>query len=246
MRKAKKVLTFLFFFQILITQVFAAPILRKRAEPTNYTTSIIIPCVARHFKHLEGLLQSYEQQTVVPNEVVISLSDIETMNPHDVTVLENYPWKFALKIIKNEGKRSAGENRNLACSQVTSDIILCQDADDLPHPQRVELVKYAFENYQVDFLLHRWLEDSDSFPLLKKEEVPITLIIKFDVLGGYCGGNPCLSKKVCRELKWPDSSIPGEDRDFNILVFKHFRNRVFLDANIYKYRYRLSSFNPNN
>ena len=39
------------------------------------TVSIIVPCHPKHAQHIESLLRVYEQQTVLPDEVVVSFSN---------------------------------------------------------------------------------------------------------------------------------------------------------------------------
>ena len=38
-------------------------------------TTVCVPCYAPHFKFVEELIDAYEQQTVQPDELVISLSE---------------------------------------------------------------------------------------------------------------------------------------------------------------------------
>ena len=127
------------------------------------TTSIVIPCVPQHFGHIFGLLYQYEHQTCIPDQIVISLSESECMSDEEFLFVENYHWPFELKIIKNHGKRSAGENRTIGSEHSCGDLILLQDADDIPHPQRVEIVKYIFEHYFIDHLMHSFFLEFDEW-----------------------------------------------------------------------------------
>lgn len=215
----------------------------------NLTTTVMIPCVARHFKHLHELLNLYANQTEIPNEIVISLSDVETLNEEDVLALENAPWPFSVKIIKHIGKKSAGENRNIAAKNASGDILICQDADDIPHPQRIEIVKYIFENYEVDHLLHPWIENNVPFETYEKEKIKVTTVELFQDLAHSLRlhqGNPCLARYVVKKVKWPNGFEIAEDRRFTAQVYKAFKHKVIIDAPIYKYRWNLSSFNPEN
>ena len=139
---------FLFIFLIFSVQGSAKTIVKREfTEPLK--TSIIIPCAGAHFQHLNVLLQSYEHQTCLPDEVVISLSSTEELNISEIDTMENNAWPFKIKILRTFGKQSAGLNRNIASSHATGDIFIYQDADDIPHPQRVEIVKFLFENYFI-------------------------------------------------------------------------------------------------
>src|ERR1700722_12940871 len=94
----------------------------KRKTPKVMTTSVAIPCCGKHFQLLYPLLQSYSTQTVVPDEVVISLSDVEQLYKESVDRLDKYAWPFPLKIIRKEGRESAGQNRNIAAEHCKNDV----------------------------------------------------------------------------------------------------------------------------
>src|SRR3990167_5690905 len=70
---------------------------------------------------------------------------------------------FKTKILCFQGKQSAGKNRNIACSHAEGDILIAQDADDIPHPQRIEIIKYVFENYATEHLLHSYFVGEKPF-----------------------------------------------------------------------------------
>jgi hypothetical protein len=240
---------FLSLFSLNADIVFTS--VTKRKTPTEMTTSVIIPCVAKHFKHLSKLLTAYENQTYLPDQIVISLSEIEQLEENEIAALANYPWAFRLSVLRQFGKKSAGQNRNLACKEADGMLILCQDADDLPHPQRVEIVKYLFEHYIIDHLLHGWIPEGKSFIPYVKELVQIK---KFDAYWDAINsstldlqnGQICLLKEVANTVQWNDSFGPGEDLEFNQHVYSHFENTVVAYAALCLYRNSLSSFLPNN
>lgn len=109
------------------------------------TSGVAVPCYYKHFKYLHGLLKSLEQQTRLPDEVVISLSQIENLTQDEMDALEFYPWPFSVKIIRREGIFMEGSNRTTAARNISSDVVICIDADDIPHPQRVEAIMQLFE-----------------------------------------------------------------------------------------------------
>ncbi len=108
---------------------------------THLKTSIIIPCHPRHACHLYDLISLYEEQTVLPDEIVISLSQSNQVSEEIIHNIESTPWAFSVKLLKSDKKLYAGQNRNRACDKAAGDIFICQDADDLPHPQRVEIIQ---------------------------------------------------------------------------------------------------------
>jgi glycosyltransferase involved in cell wall biosynthesis len=108
------------------------------------TSSVAIPCYYKHFKYLPSLLTSLTQQTCLPDEVVISLSQVEQLTNEEIDLLEVGPWPFQVKIIRRVGVFMEGSNRTTAAKHCSSDVVLCVDADDIPHPQRVEAVLQLF------------------------------------------------------------------------------------------------------
>ena len=45
-------------------------------------------------------------KTQLPDEVIISLSDVELLSQNEIKSLESFIWPFILKIIKKEGRIS--------------------------------------------------------------------------------------------------------------------------------------------
>ncbi len=118
------------------------------------TASVAIPCYYKHFPYLTDLLQHLAHQTQVPEEVVIALSQVEELDSSLIDELEGYSWPFHLLVLRREGVFMEGANRTLAASTASQEIVLCIDADDIPHPQRVEAVCAFFDRVQeADFVL---------------------------------------------------------------------------------------------
>ncbi len=243
-------------FLCCLSPVFCALPPEKYPERQHMRTSVVVPCCQKHFKHLRGLLQYYTEQTQLPDEVVISLSDVEQINREEIDNLEHLSWPFILKIIKSEGRKSAGDNRNIAVAHCSNEVVLCQDADDIPHPQRVEIVKFVFENYHVDHLMHLYLFDrilgpEARFSLYVPEEVELVHYSiysgdPFNTLNrwgyGVHNGNICISKELGLQYKWDTRFWHGEDVDFNVDVYNRPFRTIVVRAPLLFYRYGLSSF----
>jgi glycosyltransferase involved in cell wall biosynthesis len=233
--------------------IFSAlpPIIRDTKQETS--TSIAIPCCGKHFKHLNELLHHYAKQTQLPDEVVISLSDVECIPSDASDSLEAFSWPYRLKLIKNIGKRSAGENRNIAAMHCSNDVIIFQDADDLPHPQRIEIVKFLFDNYEVDHVMHLYNFPDLHIPLFVKEEIECvhdafieSPLFTYTVDGVSCyitNGNICISKKL-RKYKWKSDFTDGEDISFNRFIYDSPIRTAVLLVPLLIYRHSLSSFRP--
>ena len=59
--------------------------------------------------------------------------------------IENMKYPFKVIYIFHKECKYAGDNRNCACEKASGDIFITQDADDIPHPQRIEIIKYMFK-----------------------------------------------------------------------------------------------------
>lgn len=216
----------------------------KTATCTAITTSIIIPCAPCHAKYLYELLNLYEIQTIPPDEIVISLSESEKINPDLIQKIQSKSWLFPVNLLLSPNKMYAGQNRNNACLNAQGDILICQDADDIPHPQRTEVIKYLFEKYQLDHLAHGYNLNNDSLSCLYEniEKIPFRLTNqKFNIINHPIqNGNIAISRSVFNKIKWSNKQRK-EDIEFNQKVYKNFKNLLVVEAPLYLYRRYLSS-----
>ncbi len=211
-------------------------------ESQGLTSSVAIPCYYKHYKYLPVLLKSLTAQTRLPREVVISLSQVEELNEEDLTGLEKGAWPFHVKIIRRVGVFMEGSNRTTAARCCSGDIILCMDADDIPHPQRIEAVLQLFETYpDADMVLcgHAYcpgeaivcepsipfftadefyelrfeLGDQTWFPLYAKSD-----LMKWST--GVHNGSPSLRRRVIEQgIFWTDLKN-GADLQFNTTLIE--------------------------
>jgi|GEM_PF-1087471 hypothetical protein len=243
---------FLGLFLLACVTLLGEERIAKRDSPIMLKTSVIIPCVAFHFCHLESLLQCYAMQTYAPDEVVIFLSDIKSLDngTQRICALKNQAWPFSLVILEQRERRSAGVGRNIACAHSSGDLILTQDADDIPHPQRVEVVKYLFENYKIDHLIHRWIPEGENFknydtlmPSLHSFQNYDEINQAFDYVHN---GNICFLSKITQTLRWEDDLTADHDVQFNREVYARFKSCAFLPWDLILYRPHLSAFHQYN
>ncbi len=226
------------------------------SQEISLKTSVIVPCYYGHFKHIEELLHYLEKQTVLPDEVVISLSEINKVPIAQLIQLKSLSFHFPVKIIGHEEKLLAGANRNSACEIAIGDIFICNDADDIPHRQRIEIIKYFFEHYDVDMIIHNLILDPECPPVwysstansyfgeYNNANIPWTLLGWYDQIYSFPyhhNGNIAIRKKVFEKLKWPNDIRVGEDDLFNRQCFDMFRKTAVLDVNLIMYRQQLSS-----
>lgn len=211
-------------------------------------TSVIVPCHPKHAKYLYELLKAYEKQTNLPDEVVISISEVSQVDPSIIESLRTGPWHFHLKLILSEHKQLAAKNRNIACKNATGEIFICQDADDLPHPQRIEIVKYFFGKLnQLDFLLHEFVYNNND-GIQKIKNIDDFNFLKYSYIHTYheawvvsyiLFGQPALHRRVFEKIQWPDIPI-DEDNSFDNKVITSFKNCIMVRCPLYIYRKELS------
>jgi len=224
--------------------------IEKRVIPLSLTTSVIIPCHYKHAQYLPALLQSLADQSEVPSEVIISLSESNRVSENIMETLALSSYPFYLLVIPFVEAVSEGRNRNCACAYAKGDVFICQDADDLPHPDRIKVIKYFFETYHVDHLIHSYIIDRD------KKRLPV--VENFDdirsfhtsdyknlnKIGSACWANGpiAIRREVFDAIHWEEAFSPGCDVVFNKLVYSRFPGTVLLDISLYIYRNRLSSY----
>jgi len=114
------------------------------------TIGLAICAYKGHIPHLERLFASIEAQTRKPDMVVVSCSSTE---PHEIPYSPE-SYSFPLSLYTHSEKRNCAQNRNDAASKLTTDIISFMDADDIMHPQRIEIILNSFTTYDVCLFLH--------------------------------------------------------------------------------------------
>jgi len=237
-------LSVIFFFCLNLTAASRSTSC-KREKPCSFTTSVIVPCHHRHAIHLHDLLKCYSEQTLLPDEIVISVSGIDDIDADVIESVENENWPFNLIIIKHSRSRSAGANRNCACKHSLGDILICQDCDDIPHPQRVEIIKYVFDHYDISHLLHKIQGNSDFKHHDDISHIPFSITSSYSIkplAQGYGHGVSSILKKVWEQVQWTGGIRVGEDVDFNNRVYEKFSNNMMVGERLYLYRNQLSSF----
>jgi glycosyltransferase involved in cell wall biosynthesis len=115
---------------------------------------VAIPCFIKHIDYCYKLLDSINVQTRLPDQVIVSCS---SSKPEDFVKRE---YKFPLTIITSEERKNASQNRNIAASNLDTDIISFIDGDDIMHPQRLEVIENAFKQ-NVHAVLHSFFENDE-------------------------------------------------------------------------------------
>ena len=157
-------------------------------------TSVVIPATSGNFGYLNCILRHYEDGSVRPDEVVISISNANLLNEEDIDELENkFSNSFELKIIRHNKTMIQGPNRDAVTTEATGDIIISNDADDIPHPQRVEIIRNTFLKNDIVHLNHAYQTNQD-FIFINEGEV--TLMGCSDVFNHHFPNcDPSVSKR---------------------------------------------------
>lgn len=114
---------------------------------------IAIPCYHGHIKQLYELLESIQNQSRIPDQVVVSCSSFTKKD-----FFEKKVYSFPLEIIFSEEKKNAAQNRNIAINYLSNmDFISFFDADDLMSVQRIEFLEKVIEMENPDIILHNFV-----------------------------------------------------------------------------------------
>lgn len=228
-------------------------ILRMRQERVHVTTSVLVPCVPKHLQYMEDLLTAYTQQTVLPDEIVISLAEVQKTDPNELGKIKAFPWPFKLHIIEHDRKVSEGENRNIGSDYSSGDVLLFQDADDLPHPQRIEIIKYLFENFYVQHIYHGYIDELTN----PNEKFEAYDLMRLDAFYAYQhvyqvgkralhNGSVCFSRDIANQYRWVEGFRISTDSEFNQKIYKNVHDKVILVNPLVLYRHNYSTYHGTN
>jgi len=173
---------------------------------------VAIPCFIKHIGKCHELLESINQQTRLPDQVVVSCS---SSKPDDFF---HRDYKFPLCIITTETKQNTGQNRNAAAKLLDTDIITFIDADDLMHPQRLEIIEKAIEG-GADIVLHSFFhgkECEQPFPFIHDYQIQTDVLdqcftgcIKFknnNPIGRIHHAQPSVPRHIFKKVQFPEDS----------------------------------------
>ena len=206
--------------------------LDKRKHKTTLGISVVVPCAQSHVPHLAGLLQALHAQSRKPDQIVFATSGCK------VTDLPQLDAQF----VHSTERRTAGANRNRGADAALGEVVIYQDADDVPHPQRVEIVAALFEKYEIDHLMHFY--DRGAAPL---QELTLKKAAKYTgyhkrLVGGVTHGNPAVARALVGAVRWPEYPQIGEDLEYNTRVYEHTKRTAVTELPLLTYRQYLSSF----
>ena len=236
----------------------------KNIDISDTKLSLGIPCYNKHIPYLYELVESINQQSNYPDEIVISLSSVDNELGNKVfeklETLTNIPIVF----IHTYNKQHAGQNRNVCIENSSYDIISFIDADDFMHYQRIEIIKKLMTYYpDLLSLMHGYSYNKKIKNRVYKYElgksiwdrnqknghIPILLCENGQRCGVYSKfyvvhGHMTIRRKVYNKVKYSAQEL-GEDAIFNKTIVKEFgrSDNTMLHINLVLslYRRNLSS-----
>lgn len=130
--------------------------------------SVCIPCIQEHVYLLDRCIKSIYNQTYLPFEVVISISNItggcESIfyaQRYVEELLMQYRDRLNILITYTKQQQYAGENRNKCIKIATGDIISFIDADDIMYSNRLNTIVTIFKVYPKCMgILHLFTENN--------------------------------------------------------------------------------------
>lgn len=222
--------------------------------------SLVIPSTPNHFKYLDCIIQNYLNGTVKPDEIIVSISNSHQINS---SLIENLEKKYGeiygnLKIIKHVRTIQEGPNRGEGTKISQHELISYHDSDDIPHPQRIEIIKYFFEKFDILHLNHSYRFET-GFDFIDKDSIkyisPVDLYNShfgenntfttrpldlypdpnnksYGCMSGFCvcGGPTTIRRNVLEKIFWNDERILSYDYDFCMDVLFTFKKSMIIDS----------------
>lgn len=205
--------------------------------------TVVIPCIPKHFLMIKSLLRRLGEQSKIPEEVIISLSEYEKIDTNFLSEVENTNYLFKLLIIKHKEKKTPGENRQYGSEKASNDHIIYQDADDIPHPQRLEILEHIFNKYDANHITHlltrtsRGLQNIHNVKNITAHKWKVRSSIKGSATSA---GNIGINKRVLEKVSWTNHKL-GEDTRFTDKVLSEYDNCYRLGIILLLYRTQFSS-----
>ena len=211
-----------------------------------------MPCIHKHAHLLANLVEEIDRQTRKPDEIVIASSGCEAPSlPRHV------------RLLHSTTACTAGQNRNRGSEAATGTLLIYQDADDLPHPQRVEILAGLFERYEIDHLMHGYIYTrgqtwSIGYPRGQSDhrpmpiELPSISLRKAVKKSEYrreplrttlvSNGEVAILRSTWATVHWPERPGAGLDQEFNQRIFGLSRRTVTTRLPLIVYQHHYSSF----
>lgn len=206
-------------------------------------TSVLVPCAGAHVARLPELISALRSQTRKPDEIIVAASGCKVS---DLAAID-------VDVVHSPRPLSAGANRNRAAAIASGDVFIYQDADDLPHSQRVEIIAGLFEAYAIDHLMHYFYYREGAASQFSLEEAASSSEYysglmrevrryRKGLVEYVTNGNVAVSRAIARAVPWPEHFKVGEDQQFNRAVYARTKRTVVTPLPLLTYRQNFSTF----
>jgi hypothetical protein len=125
--------------------------------------SVVIPCDSKHLHNMQYVFDMMLKSTRIPDEVVVRFSSMGSVpiKASSAVIQEGQRLFKEFKYACLNTPEYSGPNRQVASEMATGDLIIYQDADDLPHYRRFELIDKYFEQTGCMHLNHAYYHNTE-------------------------------------------------------------------------------------
>lgn len=225
---------------------------------SQLSTCVVVPSVPEHVSHLDDLFDSVASQTVLPDKVVVALSETDSQTCNFLeTEFRNKFTDIDIKFDCVDQKAFSATNRNRGSHEChAQDLIAFMDADDIMHPKRVQLARDMIARYDADALAHTYSSEIAHVSGNEKVHMPddvrrqheIQLLnngpIHFENVAIH-HGHPTVRREVFEREKQDDSERYRRSEDSEYLRRLTDKNYgvMFVESPLSVYRSHLSAEN---
>ena len=190
--------------------------LRALPKASPVKVAVVIPCTASHVRFLAGIMKLLTSQTSPPDEIVLAVSGVNDAVAKTLRST-NFGPRVRMDVVKI--RQNASQNRNRGTRASKGDVIVYQDADDLPHPQRIEVVRHLFSRYDVQHLMHAYARPTDAAwnqpRVVQSSGREATYAQGYQYRPGLTNGNCVVARRLAERVPWPENVDRGQDVIFN-------------------------------
>ena len=185
------------------------------------------------------------------NEIIVVCNGINSKHKLEINEKKNFfnlNNEKRIKYIEIDNKLHPGIARNKGIKQSNSEYIIFHDADDIPHPNKLEILKYIFDNNNVEHILYflqplgfKFINyNFENIKIISSEKIYKYYNKNKDINIGniinkrVCQGHISIKKKASINLNWSNKKT-AEDKDFNIQSLKKGNKIIMIDVILAEY-----------
>jgi glycosyltransferase involved in cell wall biosynthesis len=180
--------------------------------------------------------------TVLPSEIIIAASEINNVD-YLYNDFENICSNVKLIIFGTVDKCYSGINRNRGFTKCSNDIIIFIDADDIIHPQKIEIVQKCFKlfpdckqilhQYDISEKILKLVFNTDELPIFKYQG-NFTKTDTENKMKNITRGHVTIHRSVFNKIIY-GNLIQGQDSVFTKKVHNIFNESYFLPLRLIIY-----------